>query len=483
MSHCPHCDADLEAGLEECPACGIILAKARGPQASRRPPRDRPPLPPAYRDTKNRELRASRALLLPGLMLALTVLALATYLVLNPAPPSSREEPPEESSQAAAPPESSHRSPAVEGARSPNGSPSSSPARPPWSSNHEREVQELLNLQAAALLSRDPDLFLATFLEDRQEAALFLYEQLQSLPVVGYRLEASRNSAQQMRLLQWIEFEGMRDQPFLFDRPMQVIWAEDGPRLAQFGKADSFALWDHEPVEVTRTNHFLIFTHPSRQAIRTEVVGVIETAWLALYQRYLPMAERYAAFVPGDPDYFGWLSSDTLIAGVASWRYLEGESSEPKVISPALYLNPVLFQREVDPDLRLQALMHEMVHLALAERTHKLSPNWLVEGSAVYFSGGYTQNGEAASLGDVLERISIDHRRTLGSVPEYAYAGAAVEYLVDTRGVEHFLAFYEAVARYRGDLDRALQDFYGLSAARLDADLKNWLVAMHRFRS
>ncbi len=482
MSVCPKCQHPLQAETVECERCGVILDKARSPArptlsitSSRSttrsgPGKDREPIP------------QWQALSLPAFLVLAFSLAWITSILIGRHQGTQVEIEAAPETEARTGPGEASDEPQSTASRerptSPDTAPDSSEGQPSGSS-----IQRLLDRQALAALGQSAEAFLETFHSQRQESALYLYDVLQSLPLSSYRQVVNSEDPSELLLQQWLEFEGMADRPFLFTRPIEVMRESNELRVSRIGKPDAFVLWEQEPIEVTRTNHFLVFTHPSHSAIRTEVVGVIESAWLALYQRYLPMADRYAAFVPGDPAYFGRMSGNSLVAGVATWRYLKEQGQPPRVINPALYLNPILFRRGVNPDIRLQALMHEMVHLALSDDTHEKTPNWLIEGSAVHFSGGYTQGGEAAKLGRVLDRMSVQRAKVLSTVEEYAYAGAAVEYLIDGRDVHHFLAFFRAVKHDQGRIDAALDRFYGVSPATLDEELKEWLAAMHRFRS
>lgn len=141
-----------------------------------------------------------------------------------------------------------------------------------------------------------------------------------------------------------------------------------------------------------------------------------------------------------------------------------------------------------DPDM---VLRHEMIHILDSRLGGELRPSMLVEGLAVYLTGGHFRPEplmpRAAALLDAwgtpprsglgwyipLQTLADDFYRSQHEIG-YLQAGALVEYMVDTWGWEKFSLFYRGMQPHPGSsqakaIDTALQEHLGLTFDELEA--------------
>ncbi|HEX6305571.1 MAG TPA: hypothetical protein VFZ76_15355 [Anaerolineales bacterium] len=128
-----------------------------------------------------------------------------------------------------------------------------------------------------------------------------------------------------------------------------------------------------------------------------------------------------------------------------------------------------------------QVLHHELVHILDNHLGGELRPSILVEGLAVYLSGGHFKReailARAATLLDLgwyipLKALSDDFYTAQHEIG-YIEAGALVEFMVRTYGWEAFSDFYRDIrppenGEQSQAIDRALQEHFGITFAQLE---------------
>lgn len=134
-------------------------------------------------------------------------------------------------------------------------------------------------------------------------------------------------------------------------------------------------------------------------------------------------------------------------------------------------------------------LHHEMVHWYDSRLGGDLRPSMLVEGLAVYLSGGHFKPEallpRAAALLDLawylpLRELANDFYRSQHEIG-YLQAGALIAYMVERWGWDEFMAFYRDIhpANDSGGqaqaIHRALQNHFGLSLEDLETDFREYL--------
>jgi hypothetical protein len=144
-------------------------------------------------------------------------------------------------------------------------------------------------------------------------------------------------------------------------------------------------------------------------------------------------------------------------------------------------------------------LHHEMVHILDYRLGGALRPTILIEGLAVYLSGGHYKpedlTSRAASLLDPSQRVDglgLGWYLPLRSLADdfynaqheigYIQAGALVEYMVNTWGWEAYSAFYRDIQPISNGtqadaLDAALQVYFDITLEELEADFLAMLQA------
>ncbi|MCS6992602.1 MAG: hypothetical protein N2117_07975 [Anaerolineales bacterium] len=137
-----------------------------------------------------------------------------------------------------------------------------------------------------------------------------------------------------------------------------------------------------------------------------------------------------------------------------------------------------------------QVIHHEMVHWLDARQGGELRPSILVEGLAVYLSGGHYKEEpilpRAAALLELGWYIPLrdltDAFYTSQHEIGYLQAAALVAYLVETYGWERFNAFYRDIhpvpeGTQSAALETALQKHFGRNLDSLEADFLAFLRA------
>jgi hypothetical protein len=157
--------------------------------------------------------------------------------------------------------------------------------------------------------------------------------------------------------------------------------------------------------------------------------------------------------------------------------------------SDAIYVS--YLDRNYAGEATAQVLHHEVVHWLDGKQGGDLRPTILVEGLAVYLSGGHFKPEallpRAAAVRDLgwyipLRQLTDDFYPSQHEIG-YIEAGALVQYLVETHGWAAFDAFYRDIhpspsGQQSDALDGALQAHFDISLEQLEADWIDWLEAL-----
>jgi hypothetical protein len=164
----------------------------------------------------------------------------------------------------------------------------------------------------------------------------------------------------------------------------------------------------------------------------------------------------------------------------------------PRVLGHGGFANNEVFVSYLDQNYAggsfEQVLHHEFVHLLDSRTSDRYKPTILVEGLAVYLSGGHFKREpiipRAAALLPLgryipLETLSNNFYPSQHEVG-YIEAAALIGYLVQTYGWEPFLAFYRGVepipdSKPATELDFAFQKHFQRSFAEMESDLLAFL--------
>ena len=209
------------------------------------------------------------------------------------------------------------------------------------------------------------------------------------------------------------------------------------------------------------------------------------------------LRRRYLVVVAGGAQAARSLTNE--IRGVESLAAIS--DAEVQETGPAQRVSEVVSQRLVvvwppfstlGAEGRQRVVTHELTHAALAGVTSGRTPAWLTEGIALYVSDDRRVDeaaqlrvqGELPSLRrlsrpDAIARLSGDRQAAA-----YAYASAAAFYLAERFGRQRLLRLFDAfndedLAGHGGPAvaDRAVRRVLGISAARLERDLRDWITS------
>jgi hypothetical protein len=141
--------------------------------------------------------------------------------------------------------------------------------------------------------------------------------------------------------------------------------------------------------------------------------------------------------------------------------------------------------RNYAADSWYMVLHHEMVHILDHRLGGDLRPSILVEGLAVYLSGGHYKPEPLLSRASALLEPYLDRYLPLATLADdfyaaqheigYLQAGALVQYMIERWGWEAFSAFYRDIHPHASNsqalaIDAALQIHFGLTFSELEED-------------
>lgn len=329
-------------------------------------------------------------------------------------------------------------------------------------------ITSLLTAQATALEHYDLETYLKTFAPDRRRAEQRIFSRLRQLPLVEVELilvesagaEGEHRSAE---VEMTYRLDGLgRDNPFVH-RLEYHFEEQDGSLLVTAIVDDEQrpVAWRRGDLVAQRSNHFLLYTHPSQRSDLVDLAADAEAAYAMLLSQGIPLDPGYAVYLVADPTEFQWVAGRPRALGVAVARYVTTATGETSVDSRAFYINGSMFanrlRRRELADVLDQTVTHELVHLALAKETRAYTPAWLKEGVAVHFSGDDWFDAERKMVRAGMSHLDLETMTRAGSLgehdvigrqtaDEYLFAGRTVAYLIEKSGQQELLAFYRSYA-------------------------------------
>lgn len=264
-------------------------------------------------------------------------------------------------------------------------------------------------------------------------------------------------------------------------------------------KADKPPIWATGPVEQYSSQHFLSLSRPGLSGV-DELAGVAETAYGYLQGRIpAKLEERLLMVLAPDAAEFELFSGGADSSNLGRAAQVKGSIEvEPGTVTiSGRHMIVNLQQLALDRN-GPETLRHELAHLALALETRPTTPGWLAEGAALYLAGSRPRQAVAAGmrLTELSRTSQLGAHEGSDSAAEYAYAAAAVWYLVETHGEQRFwdlysffagrpaMELYEAFRRSEEGLvplrveltQEAVGAVYGLTLADLDQAVGDWIA-------
>lgn len=371
------------------------------------------------------------------------------------------------------------------------------------------QLLDLLRRGGRALAAGDRAGWLAVAAPEAQGQLAQLAQRVAGLPLDSLSLEPDPKAALQPAADGWLhgvpvlvryQLSGVpADNTFTGELRGDFAPAAGGWRVAALRAGAGAPFWALGPVEVHRSDHFLLLTRPQNERATRRLLAETETAYARLAAAGWPLEACYVGHVTATTAEFEQLAGrDEHTAGVAAWRY-DVIDEQVTIYSRAFYLNGAALDRPGAAEERQTTIIHELVHLVLADDTRPLTPAWLTEGLAVEASGETTPEALSALVAHGLERVdlvALTRAERLG-LPrsglttdrrqgryEYDYSGAVVAWLEATYGIDALFGLLHAyrewppgVAEPSADerqevTAQLLASRLGLSLEQLDAAVK-----------
>lgn len=197
-------------------------------------------------------------------------------------------------------------------------------------------------------------------------------------------------------------------------------------------------LWDFGPVQVQRSDRFVILSHPEQAERARALIGTAEEAAVAHAERWdQPWSGRIPMILPGSIEELEKLLQSTfdLTKFVAFVVYQPLRDDGFVTTAPRLYVQDRNLSRYAKP-FQLSTLTHEINHAAMAPFAGPAIPAWVHEGVSDWVaSGRSTAERKPRGSDGVLPR---DYQFTTGSgaeiVRSYAESRSAISYLASRFG-------------------------------------------------
>lgn len=242
-------------------------------------------------------------------------------------------------------------------------------------------------------------------------------------------------------------------------------------------------IWATGPVEVQRSPHFLVLSRPGLGIGR--LLDTAEQAQADLLPKLTiePDPVHLLVLARDDHEYAGLLGQapategTTAISLAVARAYYAGRGPEARdmVVNVAAVFGPTSVPYEGRSSVTpAEVFQHELGHLALLRFNSALTPGWVIEGAAMYLSGEQRRDSWREDLQSGFAGLSIATLDETDLPAEaYAYANAAVLYLVEQFGADKFWDFYQHIRR--NGLERTLRLLYDLDERQLDDRVRAWI--------
>jgi hypothetical protein len=327
------------------------------------------------------------------------------------------------------------------------------------------EVQQVLDERVDAVRRGDRDAFLAT-VDPAAPPAFRLaqatsFEGLLSLPLEVYSLTARVDDTgdlgrglraryggeatflpetrMRMRFRDYDDRDDVQSLYLTFVKRAGRWFVANDADLVSVGLESFHGLWDQGPVEVQRTPHFLVLSHPADApraanlaAIAEEAIGLLDERWDQ------PWSHRVPLILPSSVDELARILQATFdldnFVAFVSYGAIRDESWEPS--APRIYIQDRNLGR-YRRDYQVRTLTHELNHVAVAALAGPLIPSWLHEGVADWLALGRATDERKPGGSD--GRLPRDFEFTVGGSESinrsYAESRSFISFLASRAGL------------------------------------------------
>jgi hypothetical protein len=215
------------------------------------------------------------------------------------------------------------------------------------------------------------------------------------------------------------------------------------------------------------------------------------------------LERRYLVVVAADPARARRITSairglESLTALTDTEVHQEGAAERVKSVASQRLIVVWPAFTSAGPDAQVTVVAHELTHAAVAPATSGRTPSWLTEGLALFVSGDRRvaeavdliggararATRRALTLSALLAPDAIGRLSGSAQSAAYAYASSAAFYIAERFGRRKLLKLYDAynrpaLAGKEGDpalSDAAARSALGIGLARLERDLRRWIV-------
>lgn len=367
------------------------------------------------------------------------------------------------------------------------------------------QVQDYFDRRARQLAAHDSQAFLESVDPAAGEAEELLVRGFGEVPAESpaYEIQAgslSKTGPATYRVNTRLNYR-YRDFPEnnSFSFPLTYTLALDPSVRILKSEADKPPIWATGPVERYSSQHFLSLSRPGLPGVG-ELAGVAEAAYGYLQERVpAKLEERLLMVLAADAAEFELFSGGADPSNIGRAAQVKGSVEvEPGTVTiSGRHMIVNLQQLALDRN-GPETLRHELAHLALALETRPTTPGWLAEGAALYLAGSRPRQAVAAGmrLTELSRTSQLGAHEASDSAAEYAYAAAAVWYLVETHGEQRFWDLYsffagrpatelydafrsgeEGLVPLRVELTQeAVGAIYGLTLDGLDRAVGDWIA-------
>lgn len=321
-----------------------------------------------------------------------------------------------------------------------------------------------LPLAAFALTAREDDTGdLSAGLETKYHAPVFLPETRQTLRFDTYD---DRDAVDSL----WLTFVQRADRWY--------VAADDD--LSALGLDSARGLWDFGPVQVLRTDHFLVLNHPAQADRARALASIGEDAITTLGQRWdKPWSGRIPMVLPGSVDELEQMLQSTIDLDkfVAFVSYGAVRDDGWTATAPRIFVQDKNLSK-YSRSYQVETLVHELSHAAAAPLAGPFLPSWVHEGTADWIAKGRTTT-ERAPAGNE-GHLPRDYEFSTGSqaaiIRSYSEARSATSYLAARAGLGAPTTFLATLGEPKvapGSVDFHVDDALRRSAGLGLADLES----------